>query len=79
MESGRTLYSAGFTQFPSRKMNPFGSKLLGPFVCAISESPNEAIRLEIALNLQLLLDLAIGIGDRREALLYHGGAFQRLG
>ena len=29
-------------------MNPFGSKLLGPPVCAISESPNEPIRLEIA-------------------------------
>ncbi len=32
-------------------MKPFGSKLPGPFVCAISESPNEPIWLEIALSL----------------------------
>ena len=29
-DSGRTLYLAGFRQFPSRRMNPFGSKLLRP-------------------------------------------------
>jgi hypothetical protein len=28
MEAGRGLYLVGFTQFPSRQMNPFGSKLL---------------------------------------------------
>ena len=43
------LHCLVFTQFPSRRMNPFGSKLLCPFVYAISESPNEPIRLEIAL------------------------------
>ena len=32
MESGWTLYPFVFTQFPSRQMILFGSKLLGPFV-----------------------------------------------
>ncbi len=31
MESVWTLYLFGFTQFPSRQMNPFGSKLLMRF------------------------------------------------